>query len=78
MYKRQGSSTLGSFGDLPADQRDLWSVLERHFTGGIYAFEHRTLSESPIENALHLLAALPQGIRVSLVSHCLLYTSRCV
>jgi pimeloyl-ACP methyl ester carboxylesterase len=64
-----GSSTLGSFGDLPADQRDLWSVLERHFTGGIYAFEHRTLSESPIENALHLLAALPQGIRVSLVSH---------
>jgi hypothetical protein len=47
-----GSSTLGSFGDLQVDERDLWSVLERHFTAGIYAFEHRTLSESPIENAL--------------------------
>jgi pimeloyl-ACP methyl ester carboxylesterase len=64
-----GSSTLGSFGDLQLDQRDLWSALERHFTGGIYAFEHRTLSEGPIENALQLLAALPDGIRVSFVAH---------
>jgi len=64
-----GSSTLGSFGDLQLDQRDLWSALERYFTGGVYAFEHRTLSESPIENALQLLAALPDGIRVSFVAH---------
>ena len=34
----------------------LWAALERHFTGGIFAFEHRTLSESPIENALQLAA----------------------
>ena len=64
-----GSSTLGSFGDLQVDDRDLWSVLQRHFSGGIYAFEHRTLSESPIDNALQLLAALPDGIQLSLVSH---------
>jgi hypothetical protein len=64
-----GSSTLGSFGDLQLDERDLWSVLERHFTGGIYAFEHRTLSEGPIENARQLLAALPAGLQLSLVSH---------
>lgn len=64
-----GSSTLGSFGDLQLDESELWSVLERHFPGGIYAFEHRTLSESPIENARQLLAALPAGLRLSLVSH---------
>jgi len=64
-----GSNTLGSFGDLQVDERDLWSVLQRHFSGGIYAYEHRTLSESPIENALELLAALPDGLQLSLVSH---------
>lgn len=64
-----GSSTRGSFGDLQLDERELWSVLERHYTGGIYAFEHRTLSEGPIENALQLLAALPAGLQLGLVSH---------
>ena len=49
--------------------RDLWAALERKFTGGIYAFEHRTLSESPIDNALQLAEALPEGAHVSLVSH---------
>ena len=37
--------------------------------GGIYAFEHRTLSESPIDNALQLAEALPRDAHVSLVSH---------
>ena len=32
--------------------RDLWAALERKFPGDIYAFEHRTLSESPIEQRL--------------------------
>jgi hypothetical protein len=64
-----GSSTLGSFGDLQRGDRDVWLTLERRFTGGIYAFEHWTLSESPIENALQLVSALPPGAHVSLVSH---------
>ncbi|MBL8341076.1 MAG: CHAT domain-containing protein [Rubrivivax sp.] len=63
------SSTRGSFGDLRESDPALWRSLERRFTGGIYAFEHRTLSESPIDNALQLVAALPTGARVSLVSH---------
>jgi len=63
------SSTLGSFGDLRAADQALWPTLERRYSGGIYAFEHRTLSESPIENALQLAAALPAGAQVSLVSH---------
>ena len=64
-----GSSTLGSFGELRSDDRDLWGALEARFPGGIYGFEHRTLSESPIENAIQLVSALPRGAHVSLASH---------
>ena len=64
-----GSSTFGSFGELRSGDRDLWATLEGRFTGGIFAFEHHTLSESPIDNALDLADALPQGAHVSLVSH---------
>jgi hypothetical protein len=63
------SSSLGSFGELRAGDRDLWAILDRYFTGGIYAFEHRTLSASPIDNALDLARALPRGACISLVSH---------
>ncbi|RZL28477.1 MAG: hypothetical protein EOP35_26080, partial [Rubrivivax sp.] len=63
------SNTPGSFGDLRGANPALWSALEQQFTGGIYGFEHRTLSESPIENALQLAAALPAGAQISLVSH---------
>nr|WP_316639628.1 CHAT domain-containing protein [uncultured Roseateles sp.] len=63
------SSTLGSFGDLRTGDRDLWTALERQFSGGIFAFEHRTLSESPIDNALQLVKALPPGANICLVSH---------
>ncbi len=64
-----GSSTFGSFSELRGGDRNLWGTLERTFTGGIYAFEHRTLSESPIENAIALASALPPSANVSLVSH---------
>ncbi|MEO6408338.1 MAG: CHAT domain-containing protein [Burkholderiaceae bacterium] len=64
-----GSNSLGSFGDLRTTERNLWSTLERRFAGGIFAFEHRTLSESPIENALALARALPEQACISLVSH---------
>ena len=64
-----GSSTLGSFGDLRTADRDLWGVLEAHFAGGIFGFEHRTLSQSPIENAIDLVRALPRGAHISLASH---------
>ncbi|MEJ8811013.1 CHAT domain-containing protein [Variovorax ureilyticus] len=63
------SSTLGSFADLQRGDRGLWARLESRFPGGIYGFEHRTLSESPIDNALQLATALPKGARISLVTH---------
>ena len=64
-----GSSTLGSFGELRKGEGNVWAALEQKFGDRIFAFEHRTLSESPIQNAIQLVKALPVGAHVSLVSH---------
>lgn len=64
-----GSSTLGSFGELRKGEGNVWAALEQKFGERIYAFEHRTLSESPIQNAIQLVERLPAGAHVSLVSH---------
>jgi hypothetical protein len=64
------SSTLGSFGAFLGDEAQLhWRVLRDAFGEHIYAFEHRTMSESPIDNAIQLVSALPRKARVYLVSH---------
>jgi hypothetical protein len=63
------SSTLGSFGHLRDDDHDLWDRLANKYGDRICGFEHRTLSESPIENAIALVESLPDGAHVSLVSH---------
>ena len=63
------SSSTGSFGDLQKIAAADWQMLERKFGERIYAFEHRTFSESPIENAIDLAAKLPQGARINLVGH---------
>ena len=77
------SSTSGSFGSLvqsamgsgEGELTGRWGRLEREFRdpeGGpahIYAFEHRSLTASPVENAIELLKALPKGARIHLLSH---------
>ncbi len=73
------SSTNGSFGDLagpagdsqegPAGQSDLWDALEAAFPAGIFALEHWSVTVDPIQNALDLVSALPDGARVTLLSH---------
>jgi CHAT domain-containing protein/pimeloyl-ACP methyl ester carboxylesterase len=63
-----GSNTAGSFADLRAAGRD-WESIERTFGDRIYALEHRTLSESPVENALALARTLPAKARLSVVTH---------
>ena len=62
-----GSHTLGGFGDLPASSA--WGVLQASFGERIFGFEHRTFSESPIDNALILAETLPAGARLCLVTH---------
>ena len=65
-----GSHTLGSFKDLRSGTAaGDWEPLARRFGERMFAFEHRTFSESPIDNALALARALPVGARLSLVTH---------
>jgi len=61
------SSTEGSFGELRRSAA--WEQLRQVYGNRILALEHRTMSESPIENALALAEALPSRARVHLVSH---------
>lgn len=64
------SNTQGSFGALHGDEASSeWELLTRTFGEHVYAFEHRTMSRSPIDNALVLANALPDGVRLSIVSH---------
>lgn len=62
------SSTLGSYAALAQDA-PTWRALQQRFPGGIYGYEHRTFSQSPAQNALELLASLPDGAQVSLLTH---------
>lgn len=60
------SDTLASFGAL--QNTHTLAALERQFPGGLYGFEHVTLSRSPIDNALDLARMLPPGAHVSFVT----------
>ena len=68
MIHGTGSYTLGSYADLREDDAT-WRALEQRFPGGIFGYEHRTFSQSPIENALELIETLPQNAKVSLLTH---------
>jgi hypothetical protein len=71
------SSFAGSYKDLAATASDeggraaaaLRAQLATRYQGEVYAWEHRTLTESPIRNALDLVLQLPRGTRLHLVSH---------
>ena len=65
-----GSSTRGSFGEfLEPGAEDQWKELTRFFGDRIYALEHKTLSRSPIENALVVAERVPANANLYLVSH---------
>ena len=67
-----GSYTTGCFGDLRNAVRDAaldWNSIEARYRSRIYGFEHRTFSESPIENASALARLLPVGAQIDLVTH---------
>lgn len=46
-----------------------WEHLQRRYDERVIAFEHRTLSKSPLANAVELAQMLPDGARLHLVSH---------
>lgn len=61
------SHTLGSFGDLPGS--DDWRALNTRYEGRIFGYEHRTFSQSPIDNALALVQVLPIKATLHVVTH---------
>lgn len=67
------SSTEGSFGKLwdagNAEGGRLREALQPTYGDRVFALEHRTLTQSPIDNALALAKRLPAGAEVHLVSH---------
>src|SRR5262249_21832773 len=77
MIHGTGSSTNGSFGGLGqvgAAAADAWrstavDTLQRAYRDRMVALEHKTLSVSPIDNAIDLVEALPEGATLDVVSH---------
>lgn len=67
------SSTLGSFGQLwQSDKPEIREIRTRLFSGypeRIFAFEHRSLTQSPVTNAINLARALPDRARLHLITH---------
>ena len=64
------SSTEGSFGGLWEGGANARMVqLLGHYPKRVLAFQHRTLSHNPIQNALDLAGYFPEGARLHLVSH---------
>ncbi|NNF80694.1 MAG: CHAT domain-containing protein [Rhizobiales bacterium] len=63
------STTQGSFGGLWNEQSSVWNDLHQFYGGQTLALEHRTLSVSPLQNALTALESLPQNAKLHLVSH---------
>ena len=66
-----GSSTKGSFSELWDPKNASGAVLRARLKGvygdRVYALEHRSLTESPIQNALQLVERLPEGAELHLV-----------
>ncbi|WP_448107205.1 CHAT domain-containing protein [Pseudomonas azerbaijanoccidentalis] len=62
------SSTHGTFGRLWADHPEKVKRLFASYSG-VYALDHPTLTASPIQNAMELANALPEGAQLHLLSH---------
>ena len=62
-----GSSTKGSFGELV--NTELWKYIVSAYGNNILAFQHETLTKSPLQNVLDLVKALPKNISFDIISH---------
>lgn len=63
-----GSSTASSFGELK-DAEEWKKLIKKYGEANLIAFQHRTLTTSPLENILDLVKSLPSGIQLDLLSH---------
>ncbi|MCH5599074.1 DUF7379 domain-containing protein [Niabella ginsengisoli] len=61
------SSTKGSFAELKSGT--IWPELQKTYKDNIIAFEHETLTKSPLLNVLELMQQLPKDCKVDIISH---------
>jgi len=61
------SDTFGAFEDLQNSMA--WDSLHKTYGNNVLAFQHRTLSESPLENVVKLVEMLPNGAVLHILSH---------
>lgn len=61
------SSTAGSFGELKGTP--LWDYIVKTYGNNVIAFQHETLTKSPLENVVDLLKQLPPKASLHLISH---------
>jgi CHAT domain-containing protein len=61
------SSTNGSFGELLTT--DLWNYIVQTYDMNILAFQHETLTKSPLQNALDLVKQLPASSELHIITH---------
>jgi len=62
--------TISSYeGGFDGIKLELWEKLWKRYDGNIYAFNHRTLTKSPIENVRDLIEELPSKVMFDIISH---------
>ena len=64
------SNTEGAFGAL-LDNRQfgLWNFITTTYGENILTFDHKTFTQSPLENALELLQLLPANCMLHIITH---------
>ncbi len=63
------SNTFAAFAELRMGHNPIWDQLLRNYNAGVLALDHRTLSISPLQNALDFLKHLEQAAVVDILSH---------
>ncbi|MDQ6764142.1 MAG: CHAT domain-containing protein [Bacteroidota bacterium] len=61
------SSTKSSFGELV--NTDLWKYIHDTYGANVLAFQHESLTKSPLQNVLDMVKQLPQNISFDIISH---------
>ncbi|WP_460553290.1 DUF7379 domain-containing protein [Ferruginibacter profundus] len=61
------SNTIGAFGQLK--NADVWDFIYSRYDKNVLAFQHRTLSKSPLQNVLDMVKQLPDSADLHIISH---------
>lgn len=61
------SDTFGAFQDL--QQTEVWKTLHETYGKNVLAFQHRTLTDSPLTNVVKLVEMLPTNSVLHIISH---------